>query len=316
MEFNILTYNFFGRPNIFFKDGQGTRSELIASAIKQFETNNQVKFDVIFFQEVFNDYKIGIFGVKNKDVIYDRITNDLGKLGFKYFTDRVKHKVCPLNGGAFIISRHKILDTQLIYFRDSDPAIENAMASKGICYAKIRKGNQIFNLINLHLDSFDEKARFKQMQITKLFIREYKITDNIIIGGDYNIDFWGKEFNNVGLVFSDFNIAELNYDEDSFNKYSMNSIHNDYIKRRENKKKNDEKNELLDMFIYCRGKDKDNLYKKVEMEVIKLQHEHKVRSVVYSTSNHIDLYALPNLKLTETVYDLSDHYPVWCKIKF
>jgi len=52
---NILTYNFYSRPRILFKDNQIERAKNIGKMIDDYETMNYVKIDVLFLQEIFDN---------------------------------------------------------------------------------------------------------------------------------------------------------------------------------------------------------------------------------------------------------------------
>jgi len=301
---NVLSYNFFSRSNIIFKDSQKIRSKLLAESIKDYENQNNIKIDVILLQEIFNDFKISCIKIKKKDNIFKRINKDLKKIGFKYHNDRVTEKSCILNGGAYILSRHKIIDSKAEYFEDCNPAIENAMAAKGISYAKILINGVEFNFVNYHLDSFKESSRLKQMKYTAEFFKRNGIINNIIIGGDFNIDYWKSELDNVPKALEGFTLPEFEFDEDSFNEFSYNPEENDYLRRR---KGDVDKQKLLDFFIY-----KSTNFQNINFEVIKLRKKHMANKILFSLENNLDLY---DVEKDLEMEDLSDHYPIMLSLE-
>jgi endonuclease/exonuclease/phosphatase family metal-dependent hydrolase len=73
--------------------------------------------------------------------------------------------------------------------------IWNAPASKGVVCIKVNKGLDFYNILNVHLDSFKDDLRKKQMDSMKHWIKKKNISkkEAIIICGDYNIDYYKKD---------------------------------------------------------------------------------------------------------------------------
>ena len=287
----VMSYNFYCRPRQIFWDNQVVRAKLLAKNLEEWEEKNG-KIDVLLLQEIFDN--------KANKVIKKTLKN----IGFIFKSHRVK-KLFRINGGGLIYSRHPICELDNYTFKKAQ--IFNAAAAKGANYARILKGDKQFHLINVHLDSFDEEMRKSQMiNITK-FIKEKNIPEDesIIIGGDYNIDMYKEEINNVDEVF-DYEFADLK--AENFTQYTLHKS-NDWISRRITSKNDpDSKSELLDFFIFS-SEDIDE----TEMKVVKLKQDQKAHDIIYSSPFFFNiLKPWKSLK----VDDLSDHYAVCCDFKY
>ncbi len=287
----VMSYNFYCRPRFMFWDNQVVRAKLLAKNICEWEEKNG-KIDVLLLQEIFDN--------KANKVIKKTLKN----IGFIFKSHRVK-KMFKTNGGGLIYSRHPICELDNYTFKKAQ--IFNAPAAKGANYAKILKGNTHFHLINVHFDSFSEEFRTIQMTNLKNFIKEKNIPEDetIIIGGDYNIDMYKEEINNVDEVF-DYEFAELK--EEKFTQYTIQKD-NDWISRRITSENDpDSKAELLDFFIF----DSEDI-DEAEMRVVKFKEDQKANAMIYSSPFFLNiLKPWKSLK----VDDLSDHYAVCCDFKY
>jgi len=290
-KLTILSYNFYCRPHFLFKDNQGVRAKLLAFKIKEYETTHKVHIDVVCLQEIFNNFL--------SDKVYKTINKEMAKIGFIYRSKRVSVTGSLLNGGSYILSRHIIVDKQTKSFSSSNSSIFNSMASKGISYAKIKYLNKDFHIISTHLDSFKAKYRKTQMIAMKKWLAKRKITDNIIIAGDYNIDFWSDEMDNVDEVFGDYSQPDLKFDAGTFNEFTMNADTNDFIKRRKNEESKKEKS-FLDFFVF-----KSSCIKSADMTALELKHKQHANDILFSTEFMANIYTD---KKTIDIEDMSDHY--------
>ena len=287
----IISYNLYFRPRFSFWDNQVVRAKLLAQNICEWEETNG-KIDVLLLQEVF-DHKA------NKI-----IKKDLKNLGFIFKSHRVK-KVLRLNGGGLIYSRHPICELDNYTFKKAQ--IFTAATARGVNYAKILKDDTYFHLFNVHYDSFNAEMRKIQMTNVKKFIDDKNIPEDesIIMGGDYNIDMYKDEINNVDEVF-DYEFPDLK--EEKFTQYTIHKD-NDWIARRITSKDDpDNKAELLDFFIF----DSEDI-DETEMKVVKFKHDQKANGMIYSSPFFLNiLKPWKSLK----VEDLSDHYAVCCDFKY
>lgn len=287
----VVTYNMYCRPRLGFWDNQIKRARKLASTIESYEKSNE-KIDVLLLQEIL-DNKV------NKI-----IKKQLKKIGFVFKTHRLNAKF-RMNGGVVTYSRHPICTEDKFIFKRAN--LFNAMAAKGALYSKILKNDTHFHIVNVHLDSFDEKIRTTQMEGIKHFIEEKNIPEDetIIIAGDYNINMHKEEINNVDEVF-EYEFADLAKTEDKWSNFTVDKNSNDWIKRRD--VNDDEEAEFLDFFIF------DSVdVETATMKVLKLEVEQKAHDIIYSTPFFFNFYKpWRNLKVT----DLSDHYCVMCDFKY
>ena len=287
----VMSFNYYCRPRFTFWDNQVVRAQLLAKSICEWEEING-KIDVLLLQEIFDDKANKI------------IKKDLKNIGFIFKSHRVK-KLFKLNGGGLIYSRHPICELDNYTFKTGQ--IFNAAAAKGANYAKILKGDKHFHLINVHLDSFSEDIRKSQMKNMTKFIKEKNIPEDetIIIGGDYNIDMYKEEINNVDEIF-DYEFPELK--KENFTQYSIHKD-NDWIERRITSKDDpDNKAELLDFFIF----DSEDI-EETEMKIVKLKQDQQAHDIILSTSFFVNIVK-PYKSIK--VEDLSDHYAVVCDFKY
>lgn len=291
MTFRAMTLNMYARPRRTFWDNQVIRAKLLAKEIEKLEEKDGMKIDVLMLQEIC-DNKVNRI-----------LKRELKKIGFIFKTHRLR-KNWRLSGGVVTYSRHPICEEDQYIFKLKNTYIWNSLAAKGGLYSKILIGDKYFHFINTHLDSFSKDLRKKQMTNLKSFIESKNIPEDesIIIAGDYNIDFYKCEINNVDEIF-DYEFANLNIKK-SYCEFSMHN-ENSWVKRRITSKDDPDKiSEFLDYFIY-NSEDIEN----ATMKIVKMEHPQKAHNVIYSSSFFLNI--LTPWKLLK-VTDLSDHYGVIC----
>ena len=289
---NILSYNFYCRPKKIFYDEQVQRAYKLKNVL---ENKN---YDIIMFQELFDNsaYKI--------------VKKTMRHLGYRYKTKRVgkKFDIFRMNGGCKIFSKHRILEQDMLLFNPGH--IFNIMSSKGANYCKIQKDDKIIHCVNVHLDSFDKKIRKEQMLDIKIWLNKKKIPNDemIVIGGDFNIDYYVKEINNVEKVFGkEYKLNKHEYHEkDCWRNYSTYN-QNDWAIRRDKNK--DEINELLDFFVI---KNPNNLNIS-QTKSVRFVDEIYANKIKFSTPFYFNIYNL--FKSKKTLNDMSDHYGVSIQIQ-
>lgn len=170
-ELNVLTYNTWALlPGIEAKN-TANRLDTIATVI-----NN---YDVVVFQEVFDP----ILTAKFRDNVakeYPYLTEIPWKFG----------KI--LTGGSFIASRWPIEEQDTVVYDACRK--DGCLASKGINYAKIRKGSHAYHVFGTHTHAYTEAeditVRFAQLNQFKQFIESKHIPyeEPVILAGDFNVD--------------------------------------------------------------------------------------------------------------------------------
>ena len=289
-KLSVMSYNFYSRPRFLFKDNQVKRARRLAKVLGDFQEKTLKYIDVIMFQEV----------VDNKT--YRILNETLKKLGFIFTTKRIKESM-KFNSGTYIISKHPIFEEDDLKFGDSNIFLSSV--TKGINYCKILKDNQLFNLINVHYDSFDEDIRRDQMVKTKEFLqyKELPKDEPIIIGGDFNIDVYKEEFENVSEVFDTYDLTK--FIPNKFSRHSSDA-NNSWIDRRDTN--NDEESEFLDYFV------EKNL-KGSSFEMLKLQSKQHANDIIYSTPFYLNFYK-PKWAKKIVISDMSDHYAVLGEFRY
>lgn len=139
--------------------------------------------DVVIFQEMFR--------------LREDIISGMSEAGYCYYVSTPWEAT---GSGMAIFSRYPIEKIDFMdWFDYTGPgedvgANPEATADKGIMYAKIKKNGTYWNVFDLHTqsDSVDDEheKRFKQAEISRIFIEEMKIPkkEMILIGGDFNED--------------------------------------------------------------------------------------------------------------------------------
>ena len=165
----LICYNIFIRNKILFpKENQKKRIRRIAKEMKR------LKPDVVCFQELFS-YR-------------DLADKVMKKAGYKHHTGNYRVGL-RINGGIRTYSRHKIKKEKFNMFKVAHG--EDDFATKGIMLTKIIVDNVSYNIVNIHLQSGRKAekmvAKFKQIEQLGKFIS--KLNGNIILCGDFNLDF-------------------------------------------------------------------------------------------------------------------------------
>lgn len=199
---NILSYNlecpFLG------VNSYDDRLDLIVDKILM---NN---ITLILLQELF---VFSFFGLRLFEKV-DYMEDKLRKGGYKYFI-RASENWIFQNSGLFVASKYPILQVGEIYFPQHER--EEFFTKKGALIFKI-KGFDI-TFVNTHLhcmrsDRYNE-IRKEQLQQIKDELIKYNITQDIIIGGDLNID--GRSKNEVNMLNNILNL--FNNSQDIFSYY-------------------------------------------------------------------------------------------------
>ena len=294
MDIRVATYNFYCRPRWTFWDNQIIRAKLLAKEIVELEQKEGKKIDVLCLQEIVDDK------------VHKMLKKELKKIGFIFKSKRLDES-WRLNGGIITYSRCPIIEQKSMVFKLENSYIWNAPAAKGAVSVKVMKNGKYYHIVNTHLDSFDADFRKTQMKNMNDWLDEQYIPEDesIIVCGDFNIDYYNDEINNVDEIF-EYQIAEL----DAKNSDCEHSIihKNDWVSRRITSKNDpDRKAELLDFFIY----DSDDI-EKATMKIVSMKHCQKAHDIIYSSPFFFNILT-PWRSLK--VDDMSDHYLVMCDFK-
>ena len=206
---------------------------LFISYLTSYEKSNLniVNFNIHGFGKI-----ISGFDIKNKiNLIVENISDNdiiLIQENWKYF-NLIKNKL--INHQLFFSLEKKnifsypsglliginddinVIDSEYIFYNDCSGIIFNGsdcLASKGFIFSRIRYLDEIIDIYNTHLDSGhskkDNKVRIKQLNSLKEYIINNSLNSNLIISGDFNMDYLNseeiKEFQydlNLDLVYWD-----------------------------------------------------------------------------------------------------------------
>lgn len=188
----ILSYNLFIRP----PGIKNNASDFKSDRLNYFRDNELCNWDIIGFQELF-----GSFSKRRK-----RFLEEAAKKGFLYHVKTHAPKLtakAKVDGGLVILSRYPILEHDFIKFTYGVQS--DALAEKGVLYAKIQIQDHIFHFFNTHLQaSYNDRKSLRnagknievrnyQLETLRDFITSKTRNDMnpIIVLGDFNIN--GKD---------------------------------------------------------------------------------------------------------------------------
>lgn len=176
---NVLAYNTYMRPTSLFVNGQSLRQKLLVPELKG------RNYDVLILSEMFDDD------------IRAATLNGL-KSEFPYHTKVVgSDSGANQDGGVVIVSKWPITAWAEKVF-GSNSSGSDAMADKGIMYAKINKQGRPYHIFGTHMQAdkgaSDVSTRRQQIQMMKAFVNSRNIpaTEPVILGGDLNVDMTGR----------------------------------------------------------------------------------------------------------------------------
>ena len=148
---------------------------------------------------IFNDFSRHFHGVLTPFTVAGRpvLLASMYKKGFIYSSGLVNRyfgseEVGTLNSGVVIVSRHPIEHWDFVRFADA--VGDDALADKGVVYAKINKKGHHVHVFSSHTQAWQEEAhiacRAKQLAQMRDFITAQCIpkTEAVIICGDLNVN--------------------------------------------------------------------------------------------------------------------------------
>ena len=120
-----------------------------------------------------------------------------------------------INNNIDIVSNNEIM------FDDCNGIIANGndcLVSKGFIFSKIKLNDDIIDLYNIHLESGnssnDFSLRSKQLETFERYIETHSNINNLIICGDFNIDYYTS--NEIQSFQDNLNLKIINWSDDYF----------------------------------------------------------------------------------------------------
>jgi len=256
------------------------RYERVDEIAKWFETRDE---DVIMVQELFT--------------FHSRIRNAMYAASYCHYVATTS----GLSGsGLAIYSKYPIEEDEFLPWPDYGTNSESMLDSKGVLYAKIRKGEEYVHVFNLHTtsttNSGSQSDRDDQFIQTRSLIDQKQINSNelILIGGDFNQNKYAEENGqeNYENMLGTLHAAAFERNEDQFN-YTYDTVANALT--RSKYYEGETHQELLDYILY------------------------DTESVIPNDESSCEIIR-PVSTITDDTDDpksmLSDHLPVTCTISY
>lgn len=210
MEFNILQYNVFARPDQVGYEGKQERLQRIPQVLSQI---NNGKVDVIALCEVFS--QVG-------EPLCDMMLSEFKKYGFSYHTRVISGNALETVGGTMIVSKwplhpfngdtHVYRDMPTIDSDKFEAGLAEKVVAKGVIYAAVKKTEngltKTFHVFATHLHAWNTEVaigtRRQQANQMKEFLDKKNIPNNepVIFAGDFNVDLvrCASEFKNLSQI--------------------------------------------------------------------------------------------------------------------
>ena len=170
--------------------------------------NNVSDNDLIFFQENWS---------------FDaEIRNNLQ--GFNFIFSNQEIKIFQDSGLAIGINKkNQIIEYEEIFFDSCHGVLFNSndcLATKGFIFARVKIDDIYLDIYNTHLDagysSKDKEVREKQLNKLIKYIFKKSLKNNIIISGDFNINYFGNYNYLIDDLCSKVNLSFVSWDEEYF----------------------------------------------------------------------------------------------------
>lgn len=283
---NILTYNTKMLPGIFGKNNE-KRAELIFDELSKADS----QYDIICFQEVFDEDSREIFDRKLKSINYNTIPYSSDN---DWFNE---------DSGLFFASRYDILAHKFSEFNDSQPLTADWLTDKGILGTALKITDEIrLVIINTHLQSSESfnKVREKQLDQIRRFITrtldkvKNKDKTGVLILGDLNI---------IGDIDQEYNDMKkfLGYHRDLFREINPDDIGYTWDGTENSIIKDDDPDD----------KDKQRLDYILSYDKVPQLDDNSKSNFM----NKINCLSSKVIKLKTNGFDLSDHYGVEAVIR-
>ena len=170
-NFNVLAYNVWALLPGIVSNSVSERLNLLKDKLNG--------YDAIVFSELFDNSRRTTF-------------LEALKTEYPYQTRVVDRSGSVEDGGVLIVSRYPIDSESQIVFDACDA--EDCMSAKGVIYAKINKGGNLYHLFGSHTQAWtaaeNQATRLSQFQQMRDFIdsRSISMSEPVIIAGDLNVD--------------------------------------------------------------------------------------------------------------------------------
>jgi endonuclease/exonuclease/phosphatase family metal-dependent hydrolase len=197
----VVTYNLFlSTPTLVKHNSQAVRSVRIGKELLALGSKGGV--DVFCVQELIQKEWL-----RN---VYDQLRTD-----YPYITKEVRSSwFRPIAGGLYIISKHPIVRQKYRVFVKGDCSGIECLVSKGVVWALLDTPEGAVDVLNTHLQAWDNPTsrEIRKTQITEIreFITELRLPADrpLVLCGDFNFDFytspdeiaWIEEFLGCTLV--------------------------------------------------------------------------------------------------------------------
>ena len=164
-------------------------------------------YDIIFIQENWRYNNLFREKLRNHQLVMGH-----NKKKYSSFSSGL---LIAINNDIDIISDNEII------FDNCNGIIANGsdcLVSKGFVFTKIKLNNNIFDLYNIHLEAGnslnDYSVRLNQLETFERYIVKHSNLSNMIICGDFNIDYHTS--NEIKIFQNNLNLNVLNWSDDYF----------------------------------------------------------------------------------------------------
>lgn len=156
------------------------------------------------FAEQLDNIKFADICVVQESIVNDlhvRLRKGMQRIGFIYETKQLVGSIMRfkiVQGGVVIFSRFPIVRQDTVIFEGLCDK-EDCLAAKGAVYAQVKKGNHLFHIFALHLNSWESPksraVRRGQMAEVYKFIQRQNIPSDepVVMMGDFNVDLYSEQ---------------------------------------------------------------------------------------------------------------------------
>lgn len=209
---NICTYNvMLTVPEPIRFNGQIKRANLIPERLADLSMNKDL--DVVVFVELISP--------NTRYIVIEKMK----KLGWPYVSEPISanaffSSLKVVSGGVIIMSKHPIIYQYNHVFEDACEGYD-CIACKGVVFCRIKKGDNVFNIVSTHFQAWDtpEAQNIRQLQAETCakVIRSMNIQNDepVILAGDLNIDFYTRQ-PEIQKLCSTMDIKLLDRKEESY----------------------------------------------------------------------------------------------------
>jgi len=171
----ILTWNIYMRPASLFWNGQFKRAKAIGEILKKED------YDLILFQEA--------FGKTSRKKLKKALGNA------SPFQIEPQKRGCKSNTGLWVLSKHKISDSEIIFFNNCKRG--DCLAAKGAVLIEVEMNKQHYQFINTHTQAeYGKKRKIRFTNVRQMQFEQINtlLSNNVLqqtpqfILGDLNTD--------------------------------------------------------------------------------------------------------------------------------